>query len=284
MSVHRFSAMGCEIAVGGARPAERRRVEVLFREREQRFTRFSPLSELNRVNASEARVVRISGELESMLRRALRWAGRTEGLVDPTLGEAVVNAGYDREFELLEPREADPDAPVPGRWRSLRISPGWLCRPVGVQLDLNGVVKGQTVDDALELIGGEGFVSAGGDLAVRGGLEVALPGGGAARVIDSGLATSGSAKRRWLRGGDVQHHLIDPRGGAPSDSPWLEVTVSAATCLEADVAAKVSFLLGLGGPAWLDTRGLAGRFLFPSGKTLSNLHWRRSLEDRLAAA
>ena len=54
------------------------------------------------------------------------------------------------------------------------------------------------------------------------------------------------------RGGELQHHLIDPRTGTPADSPWEQVTVSGDTCLAADVAAKAAFLLGYDGPDWLD--------------------------------
>jgi thiamine biosynthesis lipoprotein len=142
-------------------------------------------------------------------------------------------------------------------------------RTHGVRLDLNGVVKGKTVDDALALIVGDGFVSAGGDLAARGAVDVALPGGGAVRVLKGGLATSSIAKRRWVRAGTWQHHLIDPATGRPSVTPWQEVTVSAATCLWADVAAKAALLLGPEGPRWLERRGLAGRFRPSDGDPVS---------------
>ena len=46
--------------------------------------------------------------------------------------------------------------------------------------------------------------------------------------------------------------------------------MSAGTCLEADVAAKAAFLLGRDGPAWLDARGLAGRFLPEDGPPVLN--------------
>src|SRR5262249_10637314 len=106
-------------------------------------------------------------------------------------------------------------------------------------------------DVAAELIEDEGFVSAGGDIAVRGPVDVALPRGGAIRVVEGGLATSGVASRG--------RHLFDPRTGAPSDSPWQQVTASGASCLAADVAAKAAYLLGEDGPAWLDDRGIPGR-------------------------
>ena len=49
--------------------------------------------------------------------------------------------------------------------------------------------------------------------------------------------------------------------------------MSAGSCLEADVAAKAAFLLGPDGPAWLDARGLAGRFLPEDGPAVPNDVW-----------
>jgi thiamine biosynthesis lipoprotein len=75
----------------------------------------------------------------------------------------------------------------------------------------------------------------------------------------------------------LQHHLIDPATGRPSDSIWTLVTVAAASCRDADVAAKAAFLLGAGGPGWLDRRNLPGRF--QSGDTvITNRTWQRMIE------
>ena len=268
MSVHRFASMGCDVLVGGASTGERREIERLFAERDVMFSRFRPNSELNRVNGASATVVNVSPAFADMLAVALRAARQTDGIVDPTLGGAIESAGYGRDFSELHP-SADPAEPgACGRWRSLRLRRTILYRPHGVGLDLNGVVKGKTVDDALALIDGDGFVSAGGDLAARGAVDAALPGGGAVRLLKGGLATSSVAKRRWLRAGAWQHHLIDPATGRPSETPWQEVTVSAATCLQADVAAKAALLLGENGPRWLERRGLAARFLPVDGEAV----------------
>jgi thiamine biosynthesis lipoprotein ApbE len=56
------------------------------------------------------------------------------------------------------------------------------------------------------------------------------------------------------------------------------VTVSGATCLDADVAAKAAFLLGDEGPDWLDERDLPGRLLLADDRAVTNRSWRRSLE------
>jgi thiamine biosynthesis lipoprotein len=283
VNVRRFEAMGCVVEVGGATAREAEAIERIFQARDRQFSRFRDDSELSRVNRTEREVVTVSKTFGQMVERALGAASATHGLVDPTLASALKAAGYDRDFEALEPRAEAASVGVPGRWRAVRVVGRLLVRPVGLELDLNGVVKGQTVDEAVDLLSGDGFVAAGGDYAARGEFDVGLPGGDSVRVTHGGLATSGTTKRRWLRGGDWQHHLIDPRSGRPAESPWTEVTVNAGTCLQADVAAKAAFLLGRDGPAWLDARGLAGRFLFEDGDPVLNHVWRESVLATVAA-
>jgi len=282
-SGHRFRAMGCEIVVGGGSPADHAAVERLFSERDWIFSRFIPDSELNRVNDSAGRFAPVSDLFADTLRTALRVAEETDGVVDPTLGAAIESAGYTRDFAMLEPDDRPPGEPVPGEWRRVLVFGRHVGNPLGVRLDLNGVVKAIAVDDALSLLSGDGFVSAGGDVAARGELVVALPDGEAVTLRRGALATSGDTGRRWLRAGAVQHHLIDARTGAPAVSPWSEVTACGATCLAADVAAKAGYLLGAEGPDWLDDRGIPGRFLAKDGSALANDAWRRSMSEAITA-
>lgn len=271
----RFRAMGCEVVVCAEEGRERvQDVLALFGERDARFSRFVSDSELARVNRASASALFVSDDFAAAVRAAL-WAVRaTDGLVDPTLLGALENAGYDADFAALVTDDSRPrGAAAPGRPGAIAMSGRLLVRPVGLKLDLAGVVKAMATDDALVLLG-SGWVSAGGDLATTRPVDVALPGGGAVRVEHGGLATSGSAVRRWKRAGAPQHHLIDPRSGAPAESPWELVTVSGASCLHADVAAKAAFLLGDDGPAWLDERGMAGRFVRPDGSRVVNERWR----------
>ena len=165
MKDHRFASMGCEIVVGGGSPAEHRAIERLFAEREAVFSRFIPQSELNRVNGSAGRIVLVSQLFADTLRVALNAAEDTQGVVEPTLGAALESAGYTRDSSLLA---ADPRPPGPARASSPVLALGRLVglRP-GVKLDLNGVVKSLAVDDALAILSGEGFVSAGGDRGTR---------------------------------------------------------------------------------------------------------------------
>lgn len=70
----------------------------------------------------------------------------------------------------------------------------------------------------------------------RGVLTLALERGG--------LAISGSDPRRWTRGADERHHLIDPRSGWCARSDLLRVTVFADDAVGAEILAKSLFLAG----------------------------------------
>lgn len=236
MNVHRFRAMGCDVVLAGGDPAV---AAALFERWEATFSLFRPESEISRVNTSSAGVVAVSPFFATTLSIALDVASDTDGLVHPALGVDV------------------------------RLSGTLVGRTPGVRLDLNGVVKALAVDEAVTMLDGPGFVSCGGDLAVRGPVDVGLPGGDAVRVVEGGLATSGTTTRG--------SHILDPATGAPAASPWTAVTVSGASCLAADAAAKAAYLLGDDGPDWLDARGMAGRFLDAAGHVTCNAVWAGSL-------
>jgi FAD:protein FMN transferase len=243
-TVTRFRAMGCDVVVAGGDLA---RVAAVLERWEAAFSLFRPESELSRVNRSPAHVLGVSSLFARALESALDMAAATEGLVDPTLC---------------------------GRWPEVTLSGRMLSRPPGLTLDLNGVVKALAVDEAATSLDGPGFVSVGGDLAVRAPVDVALPAGGAIRVVSGGLATSGTATRGA--------HLVDPATARTCASRWTQVTASGATCLDADVAAKAGFLLGARGPGWLDACGIPGRFLGLDGEIVENDAWRHLTRAVLA--
>jgi thiamine biosynthesis lipoprotein len=239
-TVDRFRAMGCEVAVTGG---DREKVAAILERWEETFSLFRAESELSRLNRSQAHVLTVTPLFARALEAALDVAAETGGLVDPTLS---------------------------GRWREVGLSGRLLSRPPGLALDLNGVVKALAVDNAVTTLDGPGFVSVGGDLAVRGPVDVALPAGGAVRVVSGGLATSGTTSRGA--------HLVDTATGRASESCWEQVTASGASCLGADMAAKVGFLLGERGPAWLDARGMPGRFMGLDGEIVENVAWHSATE------
>jgi thiamine biosynthesis lipoprotein len=121
----------------------------------------------------------------------------------------------------------------------------------GYRLDLGGIGKGFAAERVVELLSlaGPSLVSAGGDVAVRGvptegSWAVAVEDGPTLGLERGGVATSGSARRRWRVGGEARHHLIDPRTGESARTDLVRVTAVGSDAVDAEVLATVLFLDG----------------------------------------
>ena len=126
-----FDAMGVEIVVGGAGQADVDSIRALYEEWDRVFSRFRSESELSAVNRSTERILEVSPLFARACEIALQAAKATGGLVDPTLGEAVEAAGYDRDFAELD-HGLPPGPPRPGRWREVKLVDRMLFRPAGL--------------------------------------------------------------------------------------------------------------------------------------------------------
>jgi thiamine biosynthesis lipoprotein len=242
-------------------------------------------------------LVLASATLRAALRASLRVAEWSGGIVAPTLLDAVEATGYDRPFDALcglvdvgptEPRTLPPaDA-----WRDIAIDDlaHTIALPTRARLDLGGTAKGWAADRAAARLGvlGPTLVDAGGDIAVSGPLPdgrpwtiaVADPRAPGATVallsVDrGGVATSGVDYRRWQRGGAWQHHIVDPRTGAPALTDVLSATVVAPSALVAEAAAKVVVILGAeDGLRWLDHHeGFRALAVCNDGRVVTSARW-----------
>jgi thiamine biosynthesis lipoprotein len=94
-----------------------------------------------------------------------------------------------------------------------------------------------------------------------------IPDGPASQVglHHGGLATSSTRARRWVRGGQVLHHIVDPRNGLPARSPWRTVSVAADSCLAANTASTAAVIRGPAAVRWLETRGATARLVDDQG-------------------
>src|SRR2546427_766717 len=86
-------------------------------------------------------------------------------------------------------------------------------------------------------------------------------------IRDGGLATSSTAVRRWRRAGASMHHIIDPRTGAPVRATWRTVSVAAADCTQANIAATAALVRAGAAAGWLDGLGLPARLIDWEGRT-----------------
>ena len=206
----------------------------------ERLTRFSHDSELSQLNAHAGGWVSVSADLESVLRAALEAHRTSAGLVNAAVLPSMAAIGYSRSLAdghataTLE--EARPLPPLP---EVLEVRPGQARVARASGIDLGGIAKGWMADRLSEALGPHCVVNLGGDLRARGRWPIGV-GEATLMLSDQGAATSSTRKRRW---GDV-HHLIDPRTGRPARTGLEEVSVVAATALEAEVVAKTALLLG----------------------------------------
>lgn len=295
VSASRFRAMNTDIALlaptaGPDFEGAADLVGDIFREIENRLSRFRDESELCALNAAQGSPFRASPLLFQVVCLAVQAARASDGVFDPTVLTSLEHAGYDRSFERLTegrtPR-SDRDSPSPD-YRSVQCDPRTrtIRLTAGHRLDLGGIGKGYAVDRALAATAflGDRMIAAGGDVAARGRVTLREPwtveledtGDLGPRTItlrDAAVATSTTLRRRWERGGHVYHHLIDPRTGRPSISPLRTVTVVAPTCVQADVGAKTALLLGERGMDFLDERGLHGFGVRLDGSTVGTSQW-----------
>jgi thiamine biosynthesis lipoprotein ApbE len=268
-------------------------------------SRFRADSEIRSLQAARgrraARGQRVSPLLAEAVAVALRAAELTEGDVDPTVGGAMSALGYDRDFEDIPP--AGPPLPGVGATVTVRTVPGWrevrldgqvLTMPEGVQLDLGATAKAWAADRSAARIasrlGCGVLVGLGGDIAVAGpapdgGWRIRVqdvtgdpddpPGGPYALVAirDGGLATSSTTARRWQRGGDVLHHILDPRTGRPAQPVWRTVSVAAGTCADANAASTAAVIRGRAALGWLAGLGLPARLVDATGVVFTVAGW-----------
>ncbi|HEX3975501.1 MAG TPA: FAD:protein FMN transferase [Solirubrobacteraceae bacterium] len=274
---HAFACFGgqCTVIVAdAARPADAAVAAAMARRAllawHRRFSRFTPDSELSRLNRDPAATVAVTPLMRRVIEAALTAARDTGGLVDVTLADEIELAGYDRHFDgegidlraalALAPPRA-PAAPHPDeRWRQITVDPrsGTVQRPPGLRLDVGGIAKGVFADElALLLEGFDAYVlDCAGDVRVGGRAGLVRPvhiAGpfGTDRLLTFALtsgavATSGISRRSWIGGdGRPAHHLLDPCTGRPVFTGIVQASAVAPTAAQAEVLAKAAVL---GGP------------------------------------
>ncbi len=264
-------------------------------------SRFRADSALSKANRQAGKPTPVPALLVDLVVAALQAAQESDGAVDPTIGRALRHAGYDRDIAEVTSGEsagaavvAAPAAASPVQragahgWRGVRLNRdlGLLTVPVGVELDLGATAKAYVADYAARALAARYdtavLVELGGDIAVAG----AKPGGWVIHVAEregdpgqrvqlryGGIATSTTTIRRWDRGGQLRHHIIDPATGCSADGPWRTVTVSAPCALAANVASTAAIVKGVDALDWLEQRQLPARLVGVDGQVVTTATW-----------
>jgi thiamine biosynthesis lipoprotein len=266
--------------------AVRNAVEQVLSDIDLAASRFRDDSELSRLQPDTwTEVSPLFARALTVARDAAEWTG---GLVDPTVGQAMRELGYDRTYSLITPEGAAVTVTTrPGGWERIAVEGNRVRAPYG--LDLGATAKGLAADLAAEAAGEHAeavLVSLGGDIATAGDRrwpvlvsDTADPDSTDQRgqVIELAgcLATSGTAARRWTRGGQLVHHLLDPRTAMPTTGPWQTASTLAETCVLANVASTAAVVAGEDAVRWLRERSIDARLVRADGTVVYVNNWPR---------
>lgn len=228
-------------------------------EAEAVLSRFRDHSELSQLNRQVGSWVTVSPLLCENIAQALDAAYITNGLVTPLVFHALVAAGYERSFDSLEAPTRTSTPPALTSWEAVQLDEkeSQVCLPDAI--DLGGTAKGWSAQNVADRLADYGpvLVDLGGDMVAYGKpwmvylhdpFQPETP-FLALSLHDQAVATSGTDYRRW---GNGQHHIIDPRTGAPADTDVLSVTVIHPDAVMAEAFAKAVLLKGSrAGLGWL---------------------------------
>lgn len=259
-----------------------------------RFRDDSELSALNRAAAVGDVDAEISPLLRVCLGAALRAADLTDGLVTPTVGHALIAAGYDRDISQLSHSAGTRGAFVPDH-RQIQLSGKRIRVPKGVSIDLGSSAKAWAADvlaaDLADRLGGGFLVNLGGDIAVAGhaprdgwqiGIEDAA--GAVLQTVSTryqAFTTSSTQLRTWSTDQGPAHHIIDPRSGTVAETTWAQVSCAGVNAVEANSASTAAIVLGSQAPAWLSQRGIPALLVHRDGGQVRTDGWPEA--ERIAA-
>jgi FAD:protein FMN transferase len=246
----------------------------IFSETDKKYNFLQSGSYLYGIN-NEAAVTIDDSDLINVLTFALETAEKTDGAFDPTLGALKLiypigekNPKPPTEEEIQKALEAS-------GFKKVKFIENTLEKPVNLQIDLGGVVKGYAVEKAAEKMiqaGLENFtINAGGDVRTNGrnihgelwkvGVENPRKQGDITTILNldnQAVATSGDYQRYFYHDGVKYHHILDSKTGKPA-SAAIAATVIAPDTMTADVYSTAVFVMGRKkGLKLLEDNGLEG--------------------------
>jgi len=293
-----FQAMGSKIFIALDIPENTSvslfdQVPQWFVEWEALLSRFLPGSELNRLNQQHNAWNPVSNVLWDVLQCARDAYTLSNGLVNTAMLKAIEKIGYTQDFSTLPDKVQNKDLVIENQTNfgfekiQFDLSRQSVNLPSGCSLDLGGIAKGWAAQQAMLRLSriAPSLINAGGDIAISSeqlsgdpwligvtnplNPEIHLQ---VLQVKSGGVATSGKDYHKWQTNGKWVHHILDPRTGQPAQTDMLTATILAPSVLEAETAAKTTFILGsVGGRQWLKSHPeFTGLFILDDKTIITN--------------
>jgi len=240
----------------------------LIEQLEAQLTIYRSTSELSRLNHIAAQApVPVEKQFFDLLALARRIYSETNGAFDITAGPLIKSWGFFQrqgripdslELAIARSRVGLNQVHLDEQRRTVR----YAC--AGLEINLGSIGKGYALDRVAMLFGSSFSVPF---ALLNGGTSSVLALGagpnlqgwlvgvkqpsqrrrlGTLRLIDRGMASSGTSFQHFEYNGRRYGHLLDPRTGYPAEGTALAVAL-APTAAEADALATAFFVLGVDG-------------------------------------
>ncbi|WP_265856513.1 FAD:protein FMN transferase [Pedobacter sandarakinus] len=193
--------------------------------------------------------------LSAVLKRSIEINQDTKGLFDVTVAPLVQAWGFGPKATDNEPSKTTISSImqcIGMQHLSLKNDILYKSKPC-IQIDLNGIAQGYSVDLLAKLIADRGIdsylVELGGELRIAGPkpdgspMKIGIEGPDQkdqpiirhiAKINRGAITTSGNYRKFHQNGMKKLSHLIDPRTGFPLDNEMISVTVYASDAITAD--------------------------------------------------
>lgn len=221
-------------------------------------------SDVYNINANAGKTsVQVSDDTLKVIKEGIKYEGLTSGAFNITLGSLIELWGIGKEWQKV-PSPADiQDSKEHIEIINLQIDGNKIMiKDPEMLMDLGGIAKGYSVDEAVKVLKANGiksgFVNLGGDVYAFGqkpdeskwaiGIQKPLvnSNGVVAKVLleNQSIVSSGNYERYFVDKGIRYHHIIDPATGYPSDSGVVSVTIISDSAIDGDALSTAVFILG----------------------------------------
>lgn len=210
------------------------------------YSRFKPDSLIGQLNARK-RLDKPSQELLDLILFAQKMYTKTSGAFDISVGGTLQRLGYGDTGTSVAANQSF--------WDEVRFDEKAIVIPNKSAVDFGGFGKGWLLDKLAVLLEKRGYghylINGGGDIVLNSpkpielGLEHPYDPAkviGMTKIKNGALAVSSTVKRRWVSGGKMTHHIIEPSQDSATDSPVVSTYVRGKTALIADTLATVTIL------------------------------------------
>jgi len=209
--------------------------------------------------------VKAAPETLLVLKEALLYSEKTNGLFDPTVGPLVKTWNIGTDYAAVPSQERINKALPLIDYHKVKINDAdntvYLATK-GMKLDLGAVAKGYAADEVIKIISKHGIkraiVDLGGNIYAYGdkatgtdwtiGIRDPETQQGNAilsiKVKNKSVVTSGIYERFFEENGKKYHHILNTKTGYPEDNELMSVSIITSVSMLGDALSTSTFLLG----------------------------------------